>query len=201
MRSACLTTRMVKRLPCLELTVVGYGIWQSRNLAEAWLHSPFDRWGWLAFLIWLTPLVLSKVRAPSESRQSTKDRNCFLAGLLLTFLGDLGSFNVSRNVGLGLILLGFAPVQGCTWMAGLCSGAWMPALGWFGSQASLGPVAMSVLRLGIAVLGTIYALGVLRQRREGFRRAARPWLVPSGKDGTNAPFKTEQRAKVCVIDS
>ena len=219
------TTGWMKDLPFLQFTVIGYGIWQSRNLLEAWLHSPFDRWGWLAFLIWLVPFLVCNARSKwpglhlSPSKGSTRALACsrwrpadglgmstrdeasqavgarlrrgaaigkrgacaprkkgrvfpggrplLLVGLVLTFLGDVGSFNVSRNAGLALILLAFAPPQCRTFTMALSSASWMPALGWFGSEAGLGPAALNAVRLGIALAGVAaWALKTVRRREE-----------------------------------
>ncbi|MBI2947778.1 MAG: hypothetical protein HYY23_09025 [Verrucomicrobia bacterium] len=215
----------MKDLPFLQFTVIGYGLWQSRNLLEAWRHSPFDRWGWLACFVWLVPFLVCNARSKwpglhlSLSKGSTrvlacsrwrpadrlgigtrdevlhavgarlrrgaasstrgacappKNRRIFrasrpllLAGLVLTFLGDVGSFNVSRNAGLALILLAFAPPPCRTFTMALSSASWMPALGWFGSEAGLGPAALNAVRLGIALAAVAaWALKTVRRREE-----------------------------------
>jgi len=175
-------TGWLKGWPFLHLTVIGYGVWQSRNLVEAWLHSPFDRWGWLAFLIWASPVLIGRgsskaslVRSPCSRPMNPVGRVrpgepldvpgtrptrlagdrlalpsgswdgrspsaaaplhsadlLLLVGLALAFLGDVGSFNVSRNAGLALMLLAFAPAPCRGFAMALSSLSWMPALGWF----------------------------------------------------------------------
>ncbi|MBI4659855.1 MAG: hypothetical protein HY735_13525 [Verrucomicrobia bacterium] len=267
------TAQWLNRQPYLEWLVLGYAVWQSQNLLAAWLHNPFDRWGWLAFLIWLTGLVVSR-RAPgdveqasslpveaasrrqedavdglneandeksvpefgtdskkllqkpgckrragfqpagflrfrnrSEGRQDARlasvprsgtsqgctrfDENkasaCLLmAGLTLTFLGDLGSFKVSCNAGLALILLSFASSPGRSLTAAVTAVSWMPAMGWFGSQAALGPMALNLLRVLLALLGVAGALKCAWGGSGGSRKLFLPSAVLIRRSGVKS---------------
>lgn len=44
----------------LEVGVVVFCLTQSIGLVEAWVYSPFDFLGWVAFLIWLSPLLYQR---------------------------------------------------------------------------------------------------------------------------------------------
>lgn len=186
------TTPRLRRVPYLELTAAGYGIWQSLNLLEAWLYSPFDRWGWLAFVLWLAPLLGLRATEQRPLFGGCKtSRPLLLTGLALTFLGDLGSFNASCNAGLALIILSFAPAQCRNLTTGLASASWMTALGWFGSQAALDPATLNALRIGIAAVGAGWTLRAClkfaRHENTAARWLGRPLSVGSGQDRPNAP--------------
>lgn len=47
-----------KLFPLVELAILAFCAWLSRDLLNAWQHSPHDRFGWLARLVWLVPLGL-----------------------------------------------------------------------------------------------------------------------------------------------
>ena len=55
-----------KNFPLVGLAVPLFCAWQARDLINAWRHSPHDRLGWLALLVWLAPVarrVAGKARA------------------------------------------------------------------------------------------------------------------------------------------
>ncbi len=140
----------------------------------------------LAVHIWLAPLIGLK----NKEEQKWFDGNetswrILLTGLVLTFLGHLGSFNVRCNVGLALILLSFAPSHLRTLTTGISAVSWMPALGWFGRRLALNPTALNILRVTISAVGAACALKAARQGKEGFRWLAPPLEIRAGRDGPN----------------
>ena len=46
--------------------VIAFCAWSARELLEYWSFSPYDRVAPWAFLLWLTPLLKLKGKAPAE---------------------------------------------------------------------------------------------------------------------------------------
>ncbi|MEI6779585.1 MAG: hypothetical protein WCQ21_01585 [Verrucomicrobiota bacterium] len=57
-----------------EWGVLAFCAWQSADLLTAWRHSPFDRLGWLALVLWLTP-TLAGALPKAERRPKSEGRN------------------------------------------------------------------------------------------------------------------------------
>ena len=62
-----------------EWGVLAFCAWQSADLLTAWRHSPFDRLGWLALVLWLTPTLAGALpkaegRKKAEIRRSKAER-------------------------------------------------------------------------------------------------------------------------------
>ncbi|MHB8522063.1 MAG: archaeosortase/exosortase family protein [Limisphaerales bacterium] len=189
------TRRMVQR-PWLEVVLVGYSAWRCQDLAGAWADSPFDQWGWLAFLIWVCPVVasgtfakptLSALRgaepggarvgsqAADEAAPGQAERGSLPVmglGLALVFLGDLGDLNLSRHGGLALILMSCWSRR-CSALWGASAAAWFPATGWIGSRLGLDPGVLACLRILVAVAGSAWGLRTVGRREytEPIRRA------------------------------
>lgn len=122
--------------------------WQSLpGLVNAWRHSPFDRLGWLAFLLWLAPWMAA-LHAPN--RDAPMLRRMSWAALPTLVAAALGDLNVLRHMALVLALAAsFRPRRlAWTWLVlGVC---WMPALGWMGAQLKAPGVIILRLSLGLA---------------------------------------------------
>ena len=153
------------RWPRLEMVLLAYCGWRSAGLVGAWLDSPFDRLGWLAFLIWLLPLAV-QWRGRNLWPHQSEARKLWLmgTGLALTFLGDLVDINFSHHLGLVLVLMSFAPRR-CTALWGASLIAWLPASGWVGSRFGFDPTVFAFVRVATAVLGSaLVLLGMSRLR-------------------------------------
>jgi len=140
-------------------------MWNSRDLLWAWQHSTYDRYGWLAMLIWCTPLLIFWIR-PSGVTGRENARTVLLGfGLFFSFLGVLGSLNVLQHIGLAFAGAGLASFS---WMHAvwLCSAlSWMPALGWLGSRFFSNHILTVRLLISIAAVGWIF-YNVARQTRQ-----------------------------------
>jgi len=127
----------------------------ANNLINAWRHSPYDAWGWVALLIWFAPLL----------RRTVAPRPVLLpwsyGGLALALLGQLVEMNTLKYAGLATACAAFAPMRHWRgWFWWLTAAAWLPALGWALAPCfSSGTVPW--LRAGLAGLG---AAGVLTAR-------------------------------------
>jgi len=114
-----------------QLAVVAVTAVLGGSLLKAWLWevSPFDRWGWLAALVWLVPLVLH-LRCRDQHRPSAVWAS--FAGLAIALAGALGDNNPLCHLGLTLSIAALLPWQPwwpwwLWWVAG--AGAWWPATG------------------------------------------------------------------------
>jgi exosortase/archaeosortase family protein len=159
--------------PLLESTVLAYAAWQCRAIVPSWRHAPFDRMGWLAFIVWLVPAVAR--RAPRERAEAAGWRLQVPAlgagALALLAAGQLGDFNLLRQAGLAAALSAVAPVrQRWLWLAGSLS--WMSAFGWAASQ--VGASAVLVAGARVALAATIAAFELTRLNQAPLDRALTP---------------------------
>ena len=123
-----------------------YAAWQARDLPAAWLHSPFDHLGALAFAVWAIPLGIGI--AGNE-----RPRPVWLcASLAISLAGVVLDVNFFKNAGFATALASFLSSGRRTagrrlWVAGALS--WMPILGWL--LDGEGPFFVNGLRLAIAL--------------------------------------------------
>lgn len=127
-----------------------YCLWQARALSHAWMHSPYDRMGLPAFLIWCAPAVWGLLRG-GPARQSF-----FVAGVLVSLAGSLGEVNAVKYVGLALASAGFLRPGLVSWCWLAAAVSWMPVLGF--ALSSAGQPAVHALRLVLSVCAAVLAL-------------------------------------------
>jgi hypothetical protein len=132
----------------LPVVAAAYVAWNARDVASAWLHSPFDRFGWLAALIWISPAV----RYFARNRRAV-EMGWIWAGVVATLAGSLADLNVLKHAGLALAAAAL-PARNtrpawafCLWLAS--APCWMPALGW--ALKSLGPPSTNGVRLALSL--------------------------------------------------
>lgn len=135
-----------KKFLGVELAVVAFSAWQSRALPSAWIHAPYDRLGWLAFLVWIAalPYLARRGAAPGQAYPLPS-----LAALALALAGKISEVNALTFAALAVSLCAFARpgAARALWLAGSVS--WMPALGWWAHSWPVAAVAG--LRLAVAV--------------------------------------------------
>lgn len=131
-----------------------YAIWNARSLMTAWLHSPYDRWGSIAFLCWIVPVIfLWTVRFFANGAE---DRSISTAvpgiALAVSFAGSATDLSALKYLGMALSIAGFLPVRPATlaWLG--CAAAWMPAAGWAFSTYSPALVNSTRAVIGLAAL-------------------------------------------------
>ena len=145
------------QIPLFGLAVFAHALWQTRGLPTHWVHSPFDRMGWLAGLVWLAAigLVWRDTRRPPAP--------AWLAvSLLLTLAGAVCDLNALRYAGLaaaGAAFFGGLPAALASLVCALC---WMPALGYFFKE--LGTPFVNTLRVTMAVVAGFAACLFARTR-------------------------------------
>lgn len=150
------------RLPWAEITLVAYGAWVTRGLWETWIWTPYDRLGWLAFFLWLLPVLWPGAAAWRGALSLWTRRLVLGAAVGFFLLGAAADINALHHAGLAAVIVSFARRPGYVfWAAGAI--AWMPAAGWFGSRLGLDPAQFAVCRVLVAALAAAWGLGVLRQ--------------------------------------
>ena len=78
------------------IAIAVYCAFQSSHLVAAWRHSPFDRWSWIALLIWLAPLGAVWTRTPAEFRLGRLNHWLLGLALLVSLLGTVTSMNAIK---------------------------------------------------------------------------------------------------------
>ena len=137
-------------LPAIAWAVLAFAAWRSAELLEAWRHSPLDRFGWLAFLLWSTPAVVQL--AQPDSGPPEPSAPWFLgASLAACLFGIVAVFNTANYLGLACAV---AALGGWSWRHALWLAAavtWMPAFSWAG-QGLPRPMLVTtrILATGIA---------------------------------------------------
>jgi hypothetical protein len=153
-----------RRPSLVAAAVVIYCGWQSLSLIEAWRHAPFDRLGWVAFLIWLAPLAVLWFRPGDAMRIAGANPVLLWLGLSLSVVGMLGEINVLCHAGFACALAG---TIGWSWNFAfwlLSAVSWMPVFGYFVS--SLAPQLVPAARLVVATLAAGWTLRVVCRRLE-----------------------------------
>lgn len=151
-----------------QWAILAFCIWQASDLVIAWSHSPFDSFGWLALLLWLTPqadrLIRRYVAGSNPLWRSQMEQPDSLppvplalwAALLACFLGILTDLHFLKHCALALACAGITS-RFRFWLPWfLLSISWMPALGWV--LAALHPVAVTSIRLTLAALAALLPL-------------------------------------------
>lgn len=150
------------------IAIAVYCAFQSSHLVAAWRHSPFDRWSWIALLIWLAPLGAVWTRTPAEFRLGRLNHWLLGLALLVSLLGTVTSMNAIKYVALAISVLGMIRWRWThlVWFAG--AAAWMPAFGYFAAGfIRTGPpvdlILMLALRVSV-VTAVIFCLWKLRRK-------------------------------------
>lgn len=130
----------------VEWLIAAFCAWHCSDLIHAWLHSPYDRFGWIALLLWLLPAVRSVSRRVDSSRQF----KLALTGLALTLIGVMGDLNFLAYCGFAATVGAIAGVSGRAWLWLVLAICWMPAFGLICSKLNLHAPVTQALRLVVA---------------------------------------------------
>lgn len=138
----------------------------SASILQAWRHSPFDKLGWMAFLVWLGPLLLGLggYRATSGPKETDSSLTPWLLGsaLILVVAGIVSSLNALKYAALACSLVGLLRwnAWNLVWLVAAVS--WMPWLGWVGG--GMGSHTLPGLRLAVAAAGMLCGCRALMKR-------------------------------------
>ena len=149
-----------KQFPLVELAILAFAAWQSHDLLNAWQHSPHDRFGWLALLVWLTPLAARLVL----SRKMSASPFLMGAAIVSGTLGELTELHFFGHIALALVIVAWFKIswRSLFWLGAAV--AWMPVFGWWLANFSGG--AVFTLRLLLALAGTIFLWPQIKMQSE-----------------------------------
>ena len=135
-------------IPAVFITVTL--VFLSRELINAWQHSPFDRLGVIAFSIWIAgPILLRKLQSATQLWIHP------IAAAIAAIGWVLGEFNFIIYIGLSLSLCGFVQVGRSQLICIFTSISWMPIFGYGLSIFSASPDHVLILRLALSIVGTV----------------------------------------------
>jgi len=149
-----------------SVTLIGWFVvvlaaWDSRAIVPAWIHSPYDKFGWVALAIWIAPCIWLWFKGLAVGKWRTLWIGASLAVLALGAISSLNTF------GYLALALAVAALPGISWAACgwfLCALSWMPALSW---AANAVPVpALLGIRVFIALAGAFTLIFPALKRRE-----------------------------------
>lgn len=152
--------------PLVALAILLYCAWNAAELLTSWQGTtPLTRLSWLAFLIWIAPIVLYWLPGSLLGAAQSPCNPVLLAlALLCSLLGVIGSLNTLQYYGLALALAGIMPWSWGMLIWILCAVSWMPALTWLGSHVF--PSYILVLRLALASLSVFLLIFTMRKQKE-----------------------------------
>lgn len=148
----------------IEAAVLAYALSGSLDLLKAWSHSPIERFGWMALVIWAFPVALLRSRRGGTGAAGPARPLLLGLSVSLVFLGGVSSLNLLQHWGLVLGVMAVTPVRVPSFVWVVAAVSWMPLLGW--CLKSLPVVVIPAIRLGIATAG---ALALMRGTKEGAR--------------------------------
>jgi hypothetical protein len=154
---------MKRGLPSLiELAVLGYCLWQASDLPASWLHAPAARYAWIAFLIWIMPVVWHLVECVTSNEDKGYQPIFLGLAVVITLAGTLGSLNALKHVGLAFAIAGMLPfrLENLLWL--VTAVAWLPASGY--ALKALPFSLIPVVQITVATIGSAFL--ILRNRRK-----------------------------------
>lgn len=114
----------------LGIAVILYCAWRSEELLNAWAHSPMDRFGWIAFVLWLTPIAIVGWKHSQDFETKPGNQIALGAGLVISLAGTMSSMNMAYYIGLALALMALIRwrITHWIWLPGALM--WMPVFGY-----------------------------------------------------------------------
>jgi hypothetical protein len=146
----------------LPVVINLYTFLNSVNLIETWQTSPLDRFGWLAFIIWLIPIPAYYIYCLIYKSKIRINIPYLAFGLFLSFASLVTDFEFLSHAGMAFTLAGCIPfyTQNIFWL--ISALLWMPFFGQIGTRYFYDYIL--ILRLVITLLITLLAIFGLRRR-------------------------------------
>ncbi len=132
--------------------MVLYAAWSSRSLYSFWRDDPYGHTGWIAMLIWLSPLLAKPIRLAKGSDA------LLLIGLACTLLGHVLEIHAFHYAGLALIAGSAAGWHAGTLVWVAASVCWMPVLGYLAKAAPAQTVCIARIVMAVAFAAVLLLL-------------------------------------------
>ena len=132
----------------MELAVLFFAALLSRDLLNAWQHSPHDRFGWLALTVWLAPVLGRLIDAPAKL---SANFYLLVAAIVCGLLGELTEVHFLNHIALALAVGAWVEFSPRIWLWLLAAMTWMPIFGWWLADFSDGMTL--VFRMALALAG------------------------------------------------
>jgi hypothetical protein len=153
----------LRSLLTVEWAVVVFCAWHcAQPLMGTWCSAPFDRLGWLAFLLWFSPVVASV--AWSDRLPQVRIAWLTWVAVGMQVAAVLANINALSYLGLALALGGILPPgkNHLFWM--LLSFSWQPVLG-IALFRFLPVNAIIVIRVLLAAVAAVISIKALNSLR------------------------------------
>lgn len=145
-------------MPVAGWAILALAAVQSRELLSAWQHSPFDKFGWVALLVWGGPAAWLYATGRAGGRGRLALLGICLGGIAL---GAVSGLNALCYIGLAFgvsALPGFS-FGAVFWLA--TSIGWMPVFSWAANSLPV-PLVLA-LRVTLTLVGSAAILLVHRK--------------------------------------
>jgi len=145
-----------------EIAVFVYCVIQARDLPTSWLSAPAVRYGWIAFFVWVLPVVVYIGLSVIRGRDKGNNPLFLVGAVLASLIGVMGSLNILKHGGLALACAGLLPFNWpmILWLP--ASIAWMPGFGWL--MKSIPFHLIFVVQLAITGLASLVMIQCNRRR-------------------------------------
>ena len=127
------------------LAIVAYCALSALVLFQTWWNIPAEKFSWLVFIIWLTPLAVKRAKKPSKL--------LLIVALGATLFGTLGSLNMLKYIGLACALASFVTWSWALPIWLLSAIVWMPVFNILGAHYF--PLVALPLKLSIPLFTSI----------------------------------------------
>ncbi|HRY50467.1 MAG TPA: hypothetical protein P5186_20645 [Candidatus Paceibacterota bacterium] len=144
------------RMTAIASGVLLYTGIQASDILNYWRTNPYDRWGWLAFIIWCLPIGLSFLHRRFGAGASRPTAPLLGLGLAVSLLGTMGDLSLFKFFGFALSLAAIVPWRwsNLVWIA-TCV-AWIHVLGYFLQWFSSNRLFIHIMRIVIALAGVLW---------------------------------------------
>ena len=113
------------------ILVAAWGAFLNAGLLSAWIYDPSNRFGGLAFVLWLAACGFVAWSArPVPARTGV-----WISSLVLLALGELGTLQVLKQVAMALLLPSLCRRPSAFALMALAAASWTPAWGWLFNHA------------------------------------------------------------------